>query len=30
MRDIGIVAYWEEYAWPPFCRPLDAHDFECH
>ena len=29
MRDIGMVAYWQEYGWPPLCRPLDAHDFEC-
>jgi len=29
MRDIGMVAYWQEYGWPSFCRPLDAHDFEC-
>jgi hypothetical protein len=29
MRDIGMVAYWQEYGWPSFCNPLDAHDFEC-
>jgi tetratricopeptide (TPR) repeat protein len=28
MREIGMVAYWEEYGWPPFCQPID-HDFEC-
>ena len=31
MREIGMVAYWQEYGWPPFCERLDvdAHDFEC-
>ena len=24
-----LVAYWQEFGWPPFCRPLDALDFEC-
>ena len=24
MREIGMVAYWQEYGWPDFCRPLDA------
>jgi len=30
MREIGMVAYWEKYGWPPFCQPIDQHDFECH
>jgi TolB-like protein/DNA-binding winged helix-turn-helix (wHTH) protein len=30
MREIGMVAYWEEYGWPPFCQKIDNHDFECH
>ena len=30
MRDIGMVAYWQEYGWPTFCRQLDVHDFECN
>jgi hypothetical protein len=29
MREIGMVAYWHEYGWPPFCHELDEHDFEC-
>ena len=29
MREIGMVDYWEKYDWPPFCRRLDEHDFEC-
>lgn len=29
LRDIGIVAYWEEYGWPAICRPLEGDDFEC-
>ena len=30
MREIGMVAYWQEYDWPEdFCRPLSEHDFEC-
>lgn len=30
-RDFGYVAYWQEYGWPPVCRPLDEDtiDFEC-
>ena len=30
MRENGMVAYWQKYGWPPFCRPLDPHDFECN
>jgi len=30
LREIGMVAYWQEYGWPPFCQPIDQHDFECH
>jgi TolB-like protein/DNA-binding winged helix-turn-helix (wHTH) protein/Flp pilus assembly protein TadD len=29
MREIGMVAYWDEYGWPPFCERLDQHEFEC-
>jgi TolB-like protein/DNA-binding winged helix-turn-helix (wHTH) protein len=29
MREVGMVEYWEKYGWPPFCRPLGQHDFEC-
>ena len=29
MRDIGMVAYWQEYGWGDFCQPLGEHDFEC-
>jgi hypothetical protein len=28
MREIGLVTYWQEYDWPPFCQP-DERDFEC-
>jgi TolB-like protein len=29
VRDLGLVDYWREYGWPPFCRPLDGDDFVC-
>jgi TolB-like protein len=29
LRDIGMVAYWQKYGWPPVCRRLDERDFEC-
>jgi TolB-like protein len=29
IRDLGLVDYWRQYGWPPFCRPLDGEDFEC-
>jgi TolB-like protein/DNA-binding winged helix-turn-helix (wHTH) protein len=29
LRDIGIVAHWEDYGWPAICRPLDGDDFHC-
>jgi hypothetical protein len=29
MREIGFVAYWEKYGWPPICRKLRGDDFEC-
>jgi TolB-like protein len=29
MVGIGMVAYWDEYGWPPFCQRLDQHEFEC-
>jgi len=28
-RDIGLVAYWHQYGWPPGCRPLTGEGFEC-
>jgi hypothetical protein len=28
LREIGIVAHWDEYGWPAICRRLDD-DFEC-
>jgi TolB-like protein len=30
LREIGMVAYWQEFGWPPFCRQTDASDFECN
>jgi TolB-like protein/DNA-binding winged helix-turn-helix (wHTH) protein len=29
LREIGIVAHWQEYGWPDICRPLGNDDFEC-
>jgi tetratricopeptide (TPR) repeat protein len=29
LREIGIVAYWQDYGWPEICRPLDGDDFAC-
>lgn len=29
LREIGMVAYWQEYGWPSSCRPLDGEDFQC-
>jgi hypothetical protein len=29
MREIGLVDYWNEFAWPAFCRPLGGGDFVC-
>lgn len=29
MRDMGVVAYWQEYGWPAECRPRGTNDFEC-
>jgi tetratricopeptide (TPR) repeat protein len=29
LRDLGVVAYWNEYGWQAVCRPLGADDFEC-
>jgi hypothetical protein len=28
-RDVGLPAYWDLYGWPPMCRRVDAHDFDC-
>jgi hypothetical protein len=30
LREIGIVAHWQEYGWPEICRPLDGDDFACN
>ena len=30
MREIGMVAYWQEYGWPtPSAGRWVQHDFEC-
>jgi TolB-like protein/DNA-binding winged helix-turn-helix (wHTH) protein len=29
LREIGIVAYWQEYGWPDICRPGANDDFAC-
>jgi TolB-like protein/DNA-binding winged helix-turn-helix (wHTH) protein len=29
-RDLGLVAYWQKFGWPPACRPLAEESFECH
>jgi len=29
LREIGIVAYWQEYGWPEICRPVDNDTFTC-
>jgi hypothetical protein len=29
LREIGMVAYWEEYGWPEICRPVDDDTFNC-
>lgn len=29
LREIGIVAYWQEFGWPDICRPL-GDDFTCN
>lgn len=28
-RGLGLVAYWQSYGWPDFCRPAEHGDFEC-
>ncbi len=30
LRDIGIVAHWQQYGWPDICRPLGNDDFHCN
>jgi DNA-binding winged helix-turn-helix (wHTH) protein/TolB-like protein len=30
MREIGMVAYWQQHGWPRFCRQLSQDDFECN
>jgi hypothetical protein len=29
IRDIGLLAFWQETGFPPICRPLGEQDFEC-
>jgi TolB-like protein len=29
VRDLGLVEYWQEFGWPPFCRLAGMSDFEC-
>ena len=29
MREIGLVAYWQQYGWPDLCKPIGEDDFEC-
>ncbi len=29
LRDVGMVAYWQEHGWSPICEPLDGPDFKC-
>jgi hypothetical protein len=29
LREIGIVAYWQQYGWPAICRPGRGDDFDC-
>jgi hypothetical protein len=28
LREIGVVAHWQEYGWPEICRPR-GNDFDC-
>ncbi len=29
VRELGLEAYWREFGWADYCRPLGADDFEC-
>ena len=29
VTELGLVAYWREYGWGDFCRPLGSDDFVC-
>ena len=29
LREIGIVAHWQEYGWPEICQPVDSDTFNC-
>ena len=29
LRELGIVAYWQKYGWPTYCKPAGDDDFEC-
>ena len=29
LREIGIVAHWQEYGWPAICRQRGNDDFDC-
>ena len=30
VRELGLIAYWEEFDWPGVCQPLGEDDFECN
>ena len=30
LREVGMVAYWQEFGWPPFCKQAGALDFDCN
>ncbi len=29
IRDAGVLAYWQQYRFPPLCRPVGSDGFEC-
>jgi len=29
IKGSGIFSYWQKYGYPPQCRPIGEHDFEC-
>jgi TolB-like protein len=29
LEQVGVPAYWREHGYPPQCRPVGAHDYEC-
>ena len=30
VRELGLLAYWQEKGYPPHCRPVGEDDFECN